>query len=106
MLITDREELQQYNTSQRLWQGIPGIEISDKGRLFAVLYSGGTKEEFGNYCALITSDDDGLTWSEPVAVAYNGPASRCYDPCLWMDMLGRLWFIWSIMPEHAVYASL
>jgi hypothetical protein len=44
MLITDREELQQYNTSQRLWQGLPGIEISDKGRLFAVLYSGGTKE--------------------------------------------------------------
>ncbi|NLN04344.1 MAG: helix-turn-helix domain-containing protein [Clostridiaceae bacterium] len=106
MLITDREELQQFNTSHRLWQGIPGIEISEKGRLFATFYSGGTKEEFGNYCLLIISDDDGYTWSEPVAVAYNGPASRCYDPFLWMDVLGRLWFIWSIMPEHAVYASL
>lgn len=37
-------------------------------------------------------------------MAYNGNDPRCYNPCLWIDPLGRLWFFWSVMPNHAVWA--
>ncbi|MBI4976863.1 MAG: exo-alpha-sialidase [Spirochaetes bacterium] len=105
MLLTDKNRLHDFYSDNRKWQGIPGIERTKKGRIFATFYSGGVTEELGNYCLLVTSDDDGRTWSEPVAVAYKGDDYRCYDPCLWIDPLGRLWFIWSVMPEHAVWAS-
>ena len=48
MLITDPEKLQKYCACHRIWQGIPGIEVTDKGRMFVSLYSGNTKETFGN----------------------------------------------------------
>ena len=44
-----------------------------------------------------------MNFGEPIAVAYE-EGSRCYDPCLWIDPLGRLWFIWAKAPGHAVYA--
>ncbi len=106
MLITDREQLKQYDAPYRIWQGVPGIERSRKGRLFATFYSGGIQEEHGNYAVLIQSDDDGWSWSSPIAAAYQSENSRCYDPCLWIDPNGRLWFIWSVMPKHAVYAAI
>lgn len=52
MLITDRKILQSYGTTKRLWQGIPGIEVTKKGRIFLCFYSGGTREEIGNYVLL------------------------------------------------------
>jgi predicted neuraminidase len=106
MLIIDEEKLKQFYSSERKWQGIPGVERTKNKRLFVTFYSGGSTEELGNYCILIKSDDDGKNWTEPIAVAYNGENSRCYDPCLWIDPLNRLWFIWSIMPEHSVWASI
>ncbi len=106
MFYTAAEELKKFFTDQRLWQGIPGIELTRKGRLFAVFYSGNIKECPGNYCVLLMSDNDGLTWTEPIAAAYDGENSRCYDPCVWTDPLGRLWFFWAVMPKHAVWASL
>lgn len=105
MLITDTQTLQKFTAAKRLWQGIPSIEKTKGGRLFAAFYSGGIKEEFGNYCAVLKSEDDGMTWSEPIAVAYNGEKSRCFDECLWIDPRGRLWFTWNVMPQFAVYAS-
>ncbi len=105
-LITETSELKNFTTDKRIWQGIPSIEKTAGGRLFAAFYSGGIKEDYGNYCVLVVSDNDGQTWSEPVAAAYLGQSGRCYDPCLWIDPLSRLWFIWSVMPRHAVYASL
>lgn len=102
MLITDRNKLKKYNSEYRLWQGIPGIAVTPKGRIFLTFYSGGTKEEIGNY-ALVIKSDDGKSFSEPIAVAYD-EEHRCYDPCLWIDPIGRLWFMWSYAPEHAVYA--
>ncbi|MBC8544164.1 exo-alpha-sialidase [Bianquea renquensis] len=106
MLQTDFEILHQYSACHRLWQGIPSIECTEKGRLFSAFYSGGTTEQLGNYCVLLKSDDGGDTWSEPIAAADAGGSYRCYDPCLWIDPLGRLWFIWAVMPDHAVWASL
>ena len=108
MLITSDSQLNDYYAKNRLWQGIPSIERTAGGRLFASFYSGGPSEGQGNWCVLTVSDDDGLTWSEPVAAAISGKAPskldgtlpRCYDPCLWADPEGRLWFLWSVSPDE------
>ena len=100
MLITDSAALQAYTSDKRLWQGIPGIEITPKGRLFAIFYSGGDREDVGNYSLLVKSDDGGEHWSEPIAVAFEGPDARAYDPCLWVDPRGRLWLFHGVMPNH------
>lgn len=104
MLITDKNELKKYTAEQRIWQGIPSIEVTENGRIYLTFYSGGVKEENGNYCMIIKSDD-GVNYSEPIAVAYKDENHRCYDPCLWIDPLGRLWFTWSVAPEHALYGA-
>ncbi len=103
MLITDKNELKKYSAPYRLWQGIPGIEVTKGGRIFSTFYSGGTAEQIGNFAALIMSDDAGETFSEPIAVAYDD-GHRCFDPCPWIDPLGRLWFFWAYCPDHAVCA--
>lgn len=102
MLITDKELLSQYTTEKRLWQGIPSIEVTKKGKTFLTFYSGGTKEEIGNF-AVLTVATDGKHFSEPVAVAY-AEGNRCFDPCLWIDPLGRLWFTWAQYPDEGTYA--
>ena len=102
MLITDKNKLQKFSAPYRLWQGIPAIEVTKGGRIFSAFYSGGTKEEIGNFCILIRSDD-GISFSQPVAATFD-KLHRCYDPCLWIDPLDRLWFIWAAAPDHAVYA--
>ena len=96
MLITDKKELEKYSSPYRIWQGIPSIEVTKKGRIFMSFYSGETDEEIGNYAMVIFSDD-GEIFSEPIAVAVKED-NRCYDPCLWIDPLGRLWFIWAESP--------
>ena len=53
MFITDKKALVDFSTPYRLWQGIPGIEVTDKGRIFSTFYSGGTKEEVNNFVALL-----------------------------------------------------
>ena len=57
MLITKKEDLIPYYPEKRIWQGIPSIEVTKNGRVFLTYYSGGTKEEFGNYCILASSKD-------------------------------------------------
>lgn len=86
----------EYADDQRRWQGIPGIERAPGGRLWATWYSGAEGEEPGNYVPLVTSGDDGLTWSElRFVVLPPSPECRCYDPCLWCDPRGRLWLFWA-----------
>ena len=102
MLFTDRISLEKFSIDKRLWQGIPSIEVTKKGRIFLTYYSGGTKEEIGNYC-ILSKSDDGEYFSD-IAITYL-EGHRCYDPCLWIDPLGRLWFTWGIAPDHAVWAS-
>ena len=65
MLITDREQLKEYSSEYRIWQGIPGIEVTKKGRIFCSFYSGETDEELGNYCVLVKSDDGGKFTESP-----------------------------------------
>ena len=104
MLITNAQELEKYYTAKRIWQGIPGIEVTPRGRIFSTFYSGGTKEGMGNFVVLLKSDD-GAAFGEPRAAVYCAE-HRCYDPCLWMDPLRRLWLIWSCAPDFAVYAAI
>ncbi len=104
MLIQDADELKKYKASKRLWQGIPSIEVTKKGRVFLTFYSGGIKEDIGNY-ALVTYSDDGINFSEPIAVAYQ-EGYRCYDSCLWIDPIGRLWFTWSRCPDDALFGAI
>ncbi len=87
----------EYADQARCFQGIPGIERAENGRLWATWYGGGVTEDQNNYVMLATSIDDGKTWSTVVMVIdpdREGPV-RAYDPCLWHDPQGRLWLFWS-----------
>jgi hypothetical protein len=88
----------------RMWQGIPSLERAPNGRLWATWYAGLVGEGKGqNYQLLVTSADDGRTWSKPVAV-YD--ASRqllggdTSDGHVWLDPRGKLW--WFVQRVMAV----
>ena len=104
MLIQDKKALKGYTTDKHLWLGIPSIETTKNGRCFVTFYSGGTREEIGNYCLLIKSDD-GKHYGEPIAVCFE-KGHRCFDPCLWIDPLGRLWFTWSRFPDDGLFGAI
>lgn len=104
MLITDHETLKNYAASKSLWLGIPSIEVTNKGRTFLTYYSGGTREEIGNFCALIVSDD-GEHFGDPIAVSFE-ENHRCFDPCLWIDPLGRLWYTWTRYPDEGLFGAI
>src|ERR1700759_1974948 len=78
----------EYLASRRIWQGIPGIERLADGRLIATWYSGGENEGPDNYVLLASSDDDGASWSEPIAVVHPRHPVRAFDPVLWRDPSG------------------
>lgn len=84
-----------YATDARVWQGIPGIERAAGGRLWATWYSGGKGEGPDNYVLLVSSADDGQTWSEPLLVIDPPGQVRAFDPVLWIDPLHRLWLFWA-----------
>ena len=107
MFITDKETLKWYTPENRVWQGIPGIERTKKGRLFITFYSGFTSETFGNYVLALKSDDDGANW-EPVACVDKPETVRYFDSVLWIDPLGRLWLTWAKAGEKdaGVYGAI
>ncbi len=94
MFITDKKQLEQFSDAKRFWQGIPGLEITKKGRIFSAFYSGGYNEGVDNFVLLTYSDDDGKTFSSPIAVAY-AQGKRCFDGVVFIDPLHRLWFVWA-----------
>ena len=80
----------------RMWQGIPAIERAPNGRLWCSFFSGGPKEpDPDNYIIIVTSSDEGATWSEPRAIAKPAGKTRAYDPALWHDPDGRLWLFYN-----------
>ena len=86
----------EWKAAGRQWQGIPAIERTGRGRLFACWYSGGKTEEPGNIIVVEKSDDDGRTWSDGFyTVAHDDGEVRCFDPALWIDPKGRLWLFWT-----------
>ncbi|OGV39382.1 MAG: hypothetical protein A2020_09150 [Lentisphaerae bacterium GWF2_45_14] len=86
---------EKHQSSSRIFQGIPGIEVSKSGRIWATWYSGGSAEGPENYVFIVSSSDNGSSWSDPVAVIDPPGNVRAYDPVLWHDQQGRLWWFWS-----------
>jgi hypothetical protein len=79
---------------KRVFQGIPGMEITPSGRLWATWYGGGATEGPENYVILSTSTDGGGSWREVRVIDPPGFV-RAFDPGLWLDPKGRLWWFWS-----------
>ncbi|WP_417377777.1 sialidase family protein [Gimesia sp.] len=85
----------EYADNTRMFQGIPGLSRADNGRLWALWYAGGTGEGELNYVVLVTSGDDGKTWSGPKLVIDPPGPVRAYDPAIWHDPSGRMWVFWA-----------
>ena len=85
-----------YGPNQRKYQGIPTIERAPNGRLWAAWYAGPVQEDRYNYVVVVTSGDDGWTWSDlQMVIDPDGfGLIRASDPCLWLDPRGRLWLFW------------
>ena len=82
--------------ANRLWQGIPGLERTAKGRLLFTWFTGGSTEPRAENMALFCySDDDGKTHSPLRVLGVPRPKDdeRCFDPVPWIDPKGRLWYI-------------
>ena len=83
----------EYQAAARLYQGVPGIARDDKsGRLWATWYSGGRGEDKYNYVVVVTSSDDGATWTDAVLVVDPPNNVRTSDSCFWTAPDGRLHF--------------
>lgn len=94
--ILFRPDAPRFLDENRLWQGIPSVEITEGGTLYAIFYSGGKTEQRGNFAVLIKSADGGRTWNGPeLAVEHLNPEMRVFDPNIWCDPLGRLWLFWA-----------
>ena len=91
----------EYADDVRMFQGIPSLERSPGGRLWAAWYGGGVTEDRHNYILVATSDDDGASFS-PLKFVIDpdreGPV-RAFDPCPWVDPTGRLWIFWAQRSE-------
>ncbi|MBK9166411.1 MAG: exo-alpha-sialidase [Bryobacterales bacterium] len=74
-------------------QGVPGIECTAGGRLWAIWVK--NAESPRSYVVLATSADAGRTWSAPKLVVQPRRFVRAASPNLWIDPLGRLWFTWA-----------
>lgn len=84
-----------YDAVHRTWQGIPGIECTRGGVLYATWYTGGEEEGQDNHVVLVASRDGGSTWSRPEIVIDPPGEVRAFDPVLWIDPRDRLWLFWA-----------
>lgn len=91
---------QEFQPESRIWQGVPSIEVSHSGRLWAAWYSGGRSEMPGNYIILSKSDDHGKSWQDPTLIVAPKEGIRTFDPCLWIDPKGKLWLFWAQSGEY------
>jgi predicted neuraminidase len=81
---------------RQTWLGIPGIERTVKGRVFSSWFTGGPKEPSPeNIVLLCYSDDQAKTFTPPQIMAEPKNGTRCFDPTLWIDPKGRLWYIFN-----------
>lgn len=78
------------------WQGIPGLERTAGGRVFASWFTGGPKEPSPENAVLLCySDDQAKSFTRPQVMAVPGNGTRCFDPTLWIDPRRRLWYIFN-----------
>jgi hypothetical protein len=85
-----------FGVRHETWQGIPGLERTAKGRVFSSWFTGGPKEPSPeNLVLLCYSDDQAKTFTPPQIMAEPKGSTRCFDPTLWLDPKGRLWYIFN-----------
>jgi|GEM_PF-4846084 len=88
----------EFADGKRIWQGVPSIAISPKGRIWLSWMTGGGFEgdrTEPTYVLLFTSGDGGKTFQGPVAVAKSPLGKSTGDPGFWTDPRGRLWWYYS-----------
>lgn len=73
-------------------QGVPGIERTATGRLWAVY--GRDVESTRNYQVLRSSDDNGQTWSDVRLMILPRRGVRAMSASIWIDPAGQLWVFW------------
>jgi len=87
---------QKHRPENRSFQGIPGLAVTRKNRVFTLCYSGGKNEGPNNFVVLWYSDDNGRSWSNPAAVVDpDDPEVRAYDSTPWIAPDGSLWLFWT-----------
>lgn len=84
-----------YADESRIFQGIPGIEVSQGGHYFIVFYTGGATEGNGNFLLLYRSSDGNDYGKAFIAVIPPAENVRCYDPCLWISPDRKLNLFWA-----------
>jgi len=94
-VVLHRPEHPVYRSEAIAFQGVPTIEATTRGRLWASWYGGGVGEGPENFILLVRSDDAGETWSEVQLVIDPPGAVRAFDPLLWRDPSGWLWLFWA-----------
>lgn len=93
-----------YLENIRMFQGCPTIAVTKGGRIYLGWYSGGTREpHMNNYNILIYSDDNGITWSEPLLIIPSNYKKNIHalDIQLFIDPQGFLHVLWvqnNVMP--------
>jgi hypothetical protein len=86
----------QYKAVNRLYQSAPAVEITAKGKLYVIFDTGGKGEESGNFNMVVTSGDQGKTWTDAeIVIEHPDPEMRVFNAQLWMDPLERLWLTWT-----------
>ena len=91
----NREPGPDYAEWTRSYQGMPSIERMQNGRLWAAWTSGGINEGPDNYVVLVTSTDDGRSWSRPIMTIDPSGNISAFVPILWRDPTDRLWVFWN-----------
>ena len=96
-VVRQSERLSGYRVENRRFTGIPSMAVAPGGRLWAAWYAGMTPDEdSNNYVVLTTSNDRGATWNEVLVIDPDGAGPvRAFDPELWVDPTGVLWFFWA-----------
>ena len=85
-----------YLDYERIYQGVPTVEITKTGTLFYAFYTGGKGEERGNFILLYKNQGSECYDFQPImAIEPPTPDCRVFDPCLWLDPDGRLWFFYA-----------
>ncbi len=78
----------------------PAVAVTDTGRIWMSVCTGGQGEDHANILALSCSDDDGLTWDECVWAIAHRDTVRIHDPLVWRTPKGQIILSWNQSYEH------
>ena len=111
VLVSRQATAERTTDPDRTWQGIPGLERTVKGRVFSSWFTGGPKEPWPNNEVLLCWSDDGAkSFTVPIVMGEPKDGTRCYDPTVWIDPKGRLWYVFNRgnkdTAQHDVWARI